>query len=216
MLRYGIAGSDLARYLAWFHGVHVPEKLARPGYTWAAHYRLQEADPVTGASGFIALFGGETTRVFLDPSPAQLKVRQDAETLAMMALRIDNRATVYCEEWQIRGAGSASRRGGDVLAPALCFEGFEANGHDEDLAAWCAQEHMPNLGGAAGAIASRKLLACAGGPRHALLHEFRDVVAAAAALDTEEGSDWRARVESRVQRCPPGPRLAQRIWPAVD
>ena len=27
-------------YVGWFHEVHIPEKLARPGYLWAAHYEL--------------------------------------------------------------------------------------------------------------------------------------------------------------------------------
>jgi len=38
LLDYSVAGDSLDSYLDWFHGVHVPEKLARPGYTWAALY----------------------------------------------------------------------------------------------------------------------------------------------------------------------------------
>ena len=41
---YEIADANRAEYLAWFHGVHIPEKLARPGYAWAAHYALAGGD----------------------------------------------------------------------------------------------------------------------------------------------------------------------------
>ena len=37
-LAYDIDSAERERYLQWFHDVHIPEKLARPGYIWAAHY----------------------------------------------------------------------------------------------------------------------------------------------------------------------------------
>ena len=35
-LFYNIAAVDLDRYVDWFHRYHIPEKLARPDYRWAA------------------------------------------------------------------------------------------------------------------------------------------------------------------------------------
>ena len=51
---YDIAPADRAAYEDWFHNVHIPEKLARPGYLWAAHYALGHGGRGTG---YLALFG---------------------------------------------------------------------------------------------------------------------------------------------------------------
>ena len=76
-LCYAIDDTDRERYLEWFHGEHIPDKLSRPGYTWAAHYE-HAVDDAAERRGYVAFFGGETSRVFYDPSPAQLRQRQDA------------------------------------------------------------------------------------------------------------------------------------------
>lgn len=39
-LWYDVSEADRSEYLEWFHRVHIPEKLSRPGYLWAAHYEL--------------------------------------------------------------------------------------------------------------------------------------------------------------------------------
>ena len=38
LIFYDLLPEKEAEYLTWFHDVHIPEKLAREGYTWAAHY----------------------------------------------------------------------------------------------------------------------------------------------------------------------------------
>ena len=68
-IHYDLAEPDRAGYLAWFHETHMPEKLARPGYLWAAHYEIVHGG---SGSGFLALFGAEAARAFLNPSPGQL------------------------------------------------------------------------------------------------------------------------------------------------
>jgi len=73
LLLYDIAAADRDHYVDWFHRCHIPEKLARPGYRWAAHF---EAPPPSGNSElyrYIGMFGGDSPRVFLDPTPAPLK-----------------------------------------------------------------------------------------------------------------------------------------------
>lgn len=170
-LMYAIAATDRERYLDWFHGVHIPEKLARPGYTWAAHYEHAiEGSPEL--SGHVAFFGGESTRVFYDPSPAQLKTRQDALTREMMACRIDGKSVIYAEEWCQDGAAGRCERGSAVDAPVIRIACIDAQANDESLEAWCAQEHFSAIGSAPGCTGVRKWLASSGSPRHGMLQTF--------------------------------------------
>ena len=216
LLSYRLAKATRDDYLQWFHQVHVAEKLARPGYTWAAHYRMLDTDAASSSDPYyIAMFGGLTPRVFLDPSPAQLKLRQGGLTKDMMGCRIDARSTVYCEEWASRGAALGALPGQRVAAPFIRVEFFDACGHDEDLASWCAQEHMAHFAGSDGCVASRKMLASAGTPRHGVLHEFVSVAAARASAAAEPESEWRSRVDAQVQRPLGAAMLGQRLW-SVD
>lgn len=148
-LMHAIAATDREHYLDWFHGVHIPEKLARPGYTWAAHYEHAIAGS-PDLSGHVALFGGESTRVFYDPSPAQLKTRQDALTREMMACRIDGKSVIYAEEWCQDGAAGRCERGSAVDAPVIRITCIDAQADDESLEAWCAQDYFAAIGSASG------------------------------------------------------------------
>ena len=213
LLDYSVSNDSLETYLRWFHHVHVPEKLARAGYTWAAHYRVCEPQSKVGSTRFVGMFGGESPRVFLDPSPAQLKLRQSGETREMMGLRIDGRSTVYCEEWESNKSGHATRSQRDLLSAVLCLERYDAGGHDEDLAAWCAQEHMPHFAGSDGCIASRKLIASAGSPRHAVMHELQDTLSAREIAQREPLTEWRQRIDATVSRPLGAALIAERIWP---
>ena len=91
-LAYDISNDDSQSYLDWFHQIHIPEKLARPGYRWATHFEGSATTP--NMQSYIALFGGISTRTFLDPSPAQLKTKQDDLTREMMARRRNPFATI--------------------------------------------------------------------------------------------------------------------------
>ena len=108
-----------AEYLEWFHGVHIPDKLARPGYLWAAHYELGHGGPrfqkvVDGlvhardaglgrGAGFLALFGGVSAHTFLNPSPGQLKHKQDALTRRMIGARQESYSCIFAEETRVDG-----------------------------------------------------------------------------------------------------------------
>ncbi|MCH1378246.1 MAG: hypothetical protein L7W41_08450, partial [Alphaproteobacteria bacterium] len=105
-LAYEISNDDRETYLDWFHRIHIPEKLARPGYRWAAHFEGSTSTPDTHS--YIALFGGISTRIFLDPSPAQLKTKQDDLTREMMAQRRNPFATILVHEWSDSSTPSTS------------------------------------------------------------------------------------------------------------
>lgn len=128
-IRYALDGRDDAAYFDWFHNEHIPEKRARPGYTWAAHY----AD---GAGRYLALFGADDARTFLDPSPGQLKLRQDETTRRMVPHRRDVVAAVLVE---------VARTGDSGIVPdAMRMTVVEpAAGGQDDSAAAMVQRHLP-------------------------------------------------------------------------
>jgi hypothetical protein len=71
---YAVEDRHRSAYERWFHEIHIPEKLSRPGYLWAAHYAIEHD------GSCLAFFGGVSAHTFLNPSPGQLASRQSAET----------------------------------------------------------------------------------------------------------------------------------------
>jgi hypothetical protein len=182
-LAYEISNDDRETYLDWFHQVHIPEKLARPGYRWAAHFEDSATAP--GTHGYIALFGGVSTRIFLDPSPAQLKPKQDDLTREMMARRRNPFATILAHEWRDDSTPSKSN---DETAAAeavnseaihsdwLNFLVIDAAGQGEAIGAWAVQTLLPKLqkhnpDAAKTAAITHKLISVTGAPAHVLFYE---------------------------------------------
>ena len=75
-IAYDIPDELKAEYLDWFHHVHIPEKLSRPGYVWAAHYELPLV--TKGPSGYLALFGDGRPEHIADEALRQALVSLDA------------------------------------------------------------------------------------------------------------------------------------------
>tara|TARA_Y100001936_G_scaffold210342_1_gene217060 strand:+ start:77 stop:688 length:612 start_codon:yes stop_codon:yes gene_type:complete len=161
-LTYEIAPDNRARYLDWFHDIHIPEKLSRAGYRWAGHYQSTDSDR------YVAFFGGDSTRVFFDPSPAQLKQSQDDLTREMIALRQNPSSYVFTEEWDCVGPDIEDRPGAAIELLTGAAE------EDDAFNAWLAQEMMQVFCNSEGAIRARKLLATLGPAKHGVLYQFSD------------------------------------------
>lgn len=189
------AGRDA--YLAWFHGTHIPEKLARPGYAWAAHYRSLEG------ARHLALFGAADAGAFLSPTPGQLKTRQDALTREMMGLRIDGSTGVFTEAARVDGPHAR----GPGTGPFVRYANFSlADAAAEDAAAaWAVQQRFAALAASAGAIGARLMVAALGAHRFALFEEF----ASEAAL-----RDAPAALPAGAVHAPGSPFEGRRLWPA--
>ena len=216
---YDIAPDNKAEYLDWFHRAHIPEKLSRPGYRWAAHYTLQKH----GADcGYVALFGGETAHTFLNPSPAQLNLRQSPETRRMMAMRSDPAMCILAEEARVDGPDAAMRGPGLTTAPVIQLGNYNAPSPavEDDLGGWYAQLRFPLLAQLPGCVGTRKLLATVGAHKHAILYEFtslelREQHYAPLEAEAQDARTWTARVITKLQHAPYSPAVGQRIWPAV-
>jgi hypothetical protein len=144
-LWYEVDEAARPEYLDWFHGVHIPEKLSRPGYLWAAHYELghggsrfkRVVDGLNHAtqsglgrgSGYLALFGGLTAHTFLNPSPGQLAERQGSGTRRMIGLRRETYTCVFAEETRVDGPDVASRGPGITPGPVVQMGNFNVARH---------------------------------------------------------------------------------------
>lgn len=218
---YDIAHEDRTAYLDWFHGVHIPEKLARPGYCWAAHYQLiAPRTPGHAAEGYLAFFGADTAYTFLNPSPRQLLGRQSADTRRFMNMRRDQAACILTEE--IRIDGPSATRGELTTAVAVQFGNYNAPGAalEDDLGAWYAQERLPLLAGLAGCVRARKMLATVGDYKHAILHEFDSLESRERNFGPHEAQahdprTWMGRIRPQLKHAPRSPAVGQRIWPPV-
>jgi hypothetical protein len=220
---YDVANADRLAYLDWFHRVHIPEKLARPGYVWAAHYAMDVDCGASGpparpgvppppgpdrGTGFLALFGGDTVAAFLDPSPGQLKDRQDAETRRMIGMRRNAFGGLLAEAFRTDGPARALRGPGVTPGPWIAFELFstvDAAAEDPVLAG-IVQQRLPRVALHPGAIGARALLGATGWARFGLLQEFATQASLAAALASPMPA-------APVIHANASPGTGRRIWP---
>jgi hypothetical protein len=217
---YDIPHEHTAAYLDWFHRVHIPEKLSRPGYLWASHYELVErAGAPQSGKAYLAFFGGENTHAFMNPSPRQLLTRQSAETKHFMGMRGDPGACILNEEIRIAGPAANNEL---TTAPAIQFGNYNAStpAVEDDLGAWYAQERLPLLAKLAGVVRARKMLATVGEYKHAILHEFESLAARERHFGPYEAqahdpATWMGRVRQELKHAPRSPAVGRRIWPPL-
>jgi hypothetical protein len=214
---YDLAAENKSEYLEWFHHVHMPEKLSRPGYTWAAHYALGAGGL---GSGYLAMFGGITAHTFLNPSPGQLAQRQSQETKRMIGMRHQPAACILAEETRVDGPDVAQRGPGITPGPVIQIGNYNAAGPaaEDDLGAWYAQQRLPLLAALPGCIGVRKLLATVGACKHAILHEFvslelREQYFVPHEAEAHDTGTWTGRVRSQLTHATYSPAVGCRIWP---
>jgi hypothetical protein len=211
MIIYDLDRAHAARYLQWFDEVHIPEKLSRPGYTWAAHYQVSDDD--NAAARYVAMFGASDSRIFYNPSPAQIRPRQTPETRSMMAYRAHSEMLICSEEWAVDDFSGAPASNPRISAEHISLALFNANDNDEDLGAWLVQDYRGN---AAKSGVTRKFLASTGAVRHVLVHEMgKDEIPRKSIVDTDS-SDWSAQVANYLTYPTGAPLVARRVWPGVD
>jgi hypothetical protein len=208
MIIYDLDRAHCDQYLQWFNDVHIPEKLARPGYTWAAHYQVT-AEEESKDSRYVALFGGTDSRVFYDPSPAQIKPNQSPETRTMMSYRANSEMLILTEEWAV-GGDSGAESSPDINAPNISLALFNTNENDENLGAWLVQDYLVE---SLSSGVTRKFLASTGTARHVVVNELGEHENPRNSLLGTSTSDWSAQVSSYLSYPTGAPLVAHRVWP---
>ena len=170
ILQYDLTIGSEYEYHNWFHNIHIPEKLARPGYLWAAHYegRIGALDQSENRRSYLALFGGVSTRTFLDPSPSELRGMQDGLTREMMGKRLSSKGDVFALEWSVNEPKGVQ----EPRSIQLDFFSIRPNGNDEEVGAWAAKS-LPSLSKGPELDDSKtyKLISVTGGHFHGILHD---------------------------------------------
>jgi hypothetical protein len=212
MINYDLNSERTDEYIAWFDGVHIPEKLARSGYTWAAHYQVV-ADSGKPSSSYIALFGGTSTRVFYDPSPAQIKPTQSPETRDMMSCRANTKMMILTQEWVAASNNGKNDIGSEINSEIINLALCDSNGNDEDFGAWLVQDAQVDVGNLA---TTRKLLASTGAVKHAVICEYPPGQPNLHGLVDPSASAWSSRVSSYLTYPVGVPVTARRVWPKID
>ena len=214
---YELESEHRAPYLQWFHEVHIPEKLSRPGYLWAAHYELDKG------KGYLALFGGKSSHTFLNPSPGQLAQRQSAETRRYMQMRQRSSACILAEEARVDGPECGVRDAKGTPGPVIQFGNYNAASPavEDDLGGWYAQERLPLLATLQGCVGARKMLASVGEYKHAILHEFVSLESREQHFGPHEAqahdpSTWMGRVRPQLTHALRSPAIGGRIWPPAS
>ena len=186
LISYQLMREREDQYLEWFHEVHMPEKLARPGYTWASHYRAASTGTADDTALCVALFGGETSAVFYNPSPAQIAPKQPPDTRAMMACRAESRTMILSSEWTATERGEIGTDCSPVDAESISLTLCDTFGNDMDFSAWLIQEHMPSLSN----CGIRKFLTSSGDARHAIIHTRTAASTPPPAFADATASEW--------------------------
>ena len=235
---YDVAEEGRDDFLTWLHDLHLPEMLERPGYMWAAHYRViggardnamfspEHADDAAGigkGKDFLMLVGAASPHVFCNPSLAQLAERQSAETAAYLARRLEVRPCIFVEEARIDGPAVGQRPQGSAPGPAiqmgsLNMQSIEA---EFELGAWYAQDRLPATAAMPGCIGTRKLVSTAGWAKHSVLYEFvsheaRESQFKGHERGESEAESWGKRVINSTIHAPGSPSIGTRLWPAIE
>ncbi|MBX2879235.1 MAG: hypothetical protein KTR32_04840 [Granulosicoccus sp.] len=183
---YGISGDNSDRYLAWFEGQHVEEKLSRPGYDWAAHYAISTGGPCQSSDlSYIAMFGAESSRVFFDPSPQQIKPHQSELTREMIGYRQNATSLIVSEEWADFNSSNGSSNSA-VSADTIKLTLFADSTDDQTIGSACAQDFFPAVSTHPHWVSVRKWLSSAGTPRHLALEEYQQTSGTGPAVQTEK------------------------------
>ena len=220
ILNYDIAAADRDYYLSWFQDEHIPEKLARPGYRWAAHYEAPASNSAAGLYRYIGMFGGDSTKVFLDPSPAQLKLTQTENTRAMMRLRQNQSAAILAHEWSSFAKNTIlemqidGQINGQIIGPYINLLSIEAPQHDETVGSIAAQHLAPDFVAQDDAIACHKFSNVMGVPRHMMLFEIASGGLRPGAAEAYMTAPDLAYISDLGDDLQMAWRWGQKIWPA--
>lgn len=143
----------------WYNGVHVPDRMALPGFLFAGRYTLVEGLPreyhTTGDARYLALYDLESVRVLLDKPYQAVREKdlaQPSDSFESRIFKLPKFARVVYE--QIYPADADYKR---PAAPYMFIVGHDVPDHrHEEFNAWYDTEHTPALLSVPGFLSGRR------------------------------------------------------------
>jgi hypothetical protein len=242
-ISYDLPENGREEFFDWLHGTHLPALTARPGYLWAASYKVEEDVPPPGdqvydiardgpglgsegvdlpsGSQFIQLVGAAESSVFFNPAVDTIPEVTDAAARAMLARRRNARVSIMIEESRVNGPEARVRPLATAPGPVIQLGALRQTSIEAQfgLGAWYIQDRMMQMAAASGSIAMRKFAVVAGWAKHAPLYEFTSLEARDSFFATlgerilPEHVPLMESVTSQTLHAPGSPALATRIWP---
>lgn len=238
---YNLPANSRDAYLQWLHGSFMSKLAKRPGVLWAAHYEVQKYDvparirPTTDravqkGNDYVLLMGAASSHAFSRPLDSFVKSSNSAdesdtsaEDRKMLALRTDERVSLFTEEARVNGPEIKTRPDGGVPAPCIQLGSFNGNDQaaEEELLAWYARWRMPALGKLPGCVALRKMVSVTGWAKHGVMYEFTSFDVRNAAMKEMAGlypdmTAWTERFIPHLTHSHGSPHIGVRLWPAVS
>ncbi len=225
-------------FFDWLHGIYLPKLLERPGYLWAASYKIARSEnfvtfhdrmhraqesEVGQGSQFIMAMGAENPHIFFQAEEDSWPEDKDKETEKMFNCRVGTRTNIYAEVARVDGPELDVRPLNTAPGPAVQWGSFRAEAWEQefDISKWYAQYRLPTVSKMSGVIAARRLACISGWPDHGVIYEFTSLQARLDGFQKHEAlgeipGEWTNRVAlAQTFHQPGSPSVAERIWPKV-
>lgn len=236
---YDLAPEDKQATLDWLHAEYLPWLQARPGYSWAAHYRnvghgpalstyndlaghTPDSEGVAKGSQFVIIVGAPTSHAFYKPLYSELPMPAGfAEKLAKLK---QARTAILSEEARVSGPAYGTRAPGSTPAPAIQFGTYRIRSFEEELslACWYVHDRFPLMAQMPGVVLTRKFLSSLGWAKHGVMYEFESLEARTNQFEVpHEGrfvdpNEWVGKIVRSTLHTPGSPFIGERTWPPVE
>jgi len=170
---YDIEASEVATYLEWLHGEHLPRTLAEGSFSAISHY-----EAIKAPKQFQLLESMPAYTSFHSEGRLEAARQLPSNVADMMALRLGQVRNHHAEISRINGPSADAHKGKVAIGPAVCLLRFDIQPESElDFNAWLGREHFQHAAKMAGLLSFRRYLAVEGAPGNLLLYEFESTEA---------------------------------------
>jgi hypothetical protein len=233
---YDLREENRDAYVSWLHGTHMPQLVARRGFSWAAHYKSEEKPIMSGiprgapsrlhstddtaiprGNAYILVVGAEHPHVFADPTVDELREQLPAADRKMLDMRVGERVNIFVEEARADGPEASKRDAKGCPAPCIQLGSFNRGSASEnEILAWYARWRLPSMSKLPGCVGIRKLVSVSGWAKHGVLYEFTSLDARNKYFPDHEKANpeknaWTDRLVRNLLHAPGSPSVALRL-----
>ena len=206
---YDVEESEVAEYLEWLHGEHLPRTLAEGSFSAISHY-----EAIKAPKRFQLLEIMPAYTKFHSKGRLEAARHLPANVADMMALRLGQVRNHYAEVSRVNGSSDSSRDPSLAIGPAVCLLRFDvALDVRPGFNAWLGREHYGEGAKIEGLLSFRRYLAVEGEPTNLFLYEFESPeVMSAGDIEQAWSTSWAEEISQEVKHIKNSKVLYRRIW----